>query len=124
MATDTLVNERIDQGLALIEELRKRSFPFTAVFWAKTSEDEAWNLYIATPLYDKEGPLRAYQDLFAIVRNVPSAFSLQFEIKVIGSSNPAAKEVEKIQSHAFLQGRQRFRSLGNMVIEEAYIYAL
>ena len=39
MDTDTLVDNRIEDGQKLVEELPASGFPVTATFWIKATED-------------------------------------------------------------------------------------
>ena len=50
----------IDEGRRLIQALQASQFEFDAAFWLFGEESERWKMIIATPLYDREGPIKAY----------------------------------------------------------------
>ena len=58
-----LLPEVIDEGRRLIEALQQSRFEFEAVFWLFRSEAERWQSMIASPLNDREGPIKTYSRL-------------------------------------------------------------
>jgi hypothetical protein len=127
MDTDTLVDELIDDGKKLAEELPQHGFEVAAAFWIKPSEDGKWYFYLVSPIVDAEGLAKAYRRLHPLVRAIPHPFSIDpLEIKLIGPSNPIAKDVMAIHGRILLSGvsatRWGGKQLGNVSIEEAYLY--
>src|SRR5436309_15670036 len=94
MDTDTLVENLIDDGRKLVEELPQRGFEVTAAFWLKASEDGKWYYYIVSPVVEAEGLAKAYRRLHPLVRAMPQPFWIDpLEIKLISPSNPIARDV-------------------------------
>jgi hypothetical protein len=124
-----LVENLIDDGRKLVEELLQSGFEVAAAFWLKTSEDYKWRFYIVSPVVDAVGPNQAYRRLHPLVWSRSQPFGIDpLEINLIGVNDPIARDVLAIQRRApgphvsFLRwGGTR---LGNMSIEEAYFYLL
>ena len=49
MDTEILVDDRIEDGQRLVSQLVRDGFAVVAAFWIKPSEEELWQLYIASP---------------------------------------------------------------------------
>ena len=129
MDTDTLVENLIDDGLKLVEELPRRGFEVTAAFWLKASEDGKWYFYIVSPVVDTEGLARAYRRLHELVRAMSQPFWIDpLEIRLIGPANPIAQDVLAALSRAAgprpCPIRWGGNRLGNVSIEGAYLYPL
>ena len=124
MDTDTLVNEMIDSGAALIEKLRQQRVDVTAAFWVKTSEEGSWFLYIASTIVDNEGLAAGYRKLYGALPSVANSWIFRSNLKLIGMTTPIAEDVLNIQQRgsAPLATRYGGRQLGSLSIEEAYIY--
>lgn len=124
MDTDTLVTERIESGQLLVDALRNSRFDVTAAFWVQTSEDELWHMYIATSLVENEGLAAAYRQLHPVLRSIPNSWVLESNVRLIGRTSPIAQAVLKFKSNwpAMMPVRSKARQLGNLVIDELYIY--
>lgn len=59
MDQDTLVNERIEDGRALIHLLEEQGFNVQAAFWARPVEEKEWFLYLASDVVNDKGPAEA-----------------------------------------------------------------
>ena len=99
----------------------------TTAFWIKASEDGKWYFYIVSPIVDAEGLTKAYRRLHQLVRAMPQPFWIDpLEIKLIGTSNPIARDVMAIHSSApgprVCPIRWAGKKLGNVSIEGAYLY--
>jgi len=57
MDTESLVENLIDDGQKLIEEVSQRGFSVTAAFWLKASEDDRWYFYLVSPVAGETGLL-------------------------------------------------------------------
>ena len=129
MDTESLVDNLIDDGQKLAEEVSQRGFPVTAAFWLRASEDDRWYFYIVSPVVDKEGLAQAYRRLHPLVRGVPEPMWIDpLEIKLIGPSNPIAQDVLAIHGRApgprVSPIRWGGKRLGNISVEGAYLYSL
>ena len=127
MDTDTLVENRIDYGQKLVEELPQRGFEVMAAFWLQPSENGKWYFYIVSPVVDAEGLIQAYRRLHPAIYAMPQPFWIDpLEIKLIGPSNAIARDVMAI--HGRGSGplacpiRWGGKRLGNVSIEGAYLY--
>ncbi len=121
----TLVENRIDDGTKLIEELEKAGIPVTAACWIKTDDDEQWYLYVASPIVDDQGPVAAYRRVHSIIRQMPGGFWIDpFEVRLLGANDPVAQAVlESDEKHpARIATRYKRPTLGGISIEAAYIY--
>jgi hypothetical protein len=127
MDTDTLVNDIIDAGRKLVEELPKRGFSVTAAFWLKTSDDGKWHFYLVSPVVDAKGLPMAYRELHPLVRTMPQPFGIDpLEIKLIGPKNALARDVLTTNRQAAAHGTTPLRwsgkQAGNVCIEDAFVY--
>jgi hypothetical protein len=121
MDTETLVENLIVDGQKLVEELPLRGFEVAAAFWLKASEDGKWYFYVVSPAVDAEGIAKAYRRLHPLVRALPQPFFIDpLEIKLIGPSNPIARDVMANQGARRVRWTGKW--LGNISIEEAYLY--
>ena len=129
MDTDALVINQLDDGQKLIDHLLASGFEVTAACWLKTSNDGKWFLYIASPIVDAEGITMAYRRLNPLVRAMPEPFWIDpFEIKLIGSSHPIARDVLNIHVRApgprVCPIRWGGIQLGDVSIEGVYLYPI
>jgi hypothetical protein len=101
MDTDTLVENLIDDGQKLVEELPQRGFEVAAAFWLKTSEDGKWHFYIVSPVVELKGPVKAYRELHPLLRAMPQPFWIDpLAIKLLGPNNPIARDVLAVYGRA------------------------
>jgi hypothetical protein len=121
MDTATLVDERIDEGKRLLDQLRGSGFDVAVAFWALTSWDGLWFLYIASPLVDTAGLAEAYRKVLGELSRSQVRWVSSSDIKLIGSANPIALDAIAYQGDA-LRTRYEGRKLGSLIVEEAYIY--
>jgi hypothetical protein len=129
MVTDTLVSNLVGDGQRLVDELPRSGFAVAAAFWLKASEDCKWYFYIVSPSVDSDGLAKAYRRLHPLVRNLSAPVEIDpLEIKLIGPSNPIARDVVAVLGR--FTGTSRLpilwggKELGNVSIEEAYLYPL
>jgi hypothetical protein len=125
MDTATLVEEQIDAGKRFVEHLEKNHFPVEVATWALASADEQWSLYIASPIVDADGTSAAYSRVFQELSQSNESWITPFDIKLIGSRHPIAVEAMKYRSSVFstrVGPNYRGRKLGDLIVEEAYIY--
>jgi hypothetical protein len=121
MDTTTLVEESIADGEQLISHLKQNGFDVDVAFWVHTSEEGLWFLYIASPVVDTEGLAAAFRRVYRELSRYQVRWVLRSDIRLIGSHDPIAVDAIAYRSGA-LATRYGGRRLGNMIIEEAYIY--
>ncbi len=129
MDTNTLVNELVEDGKKIVEQLPRDGFEVTAAFWLKAAEDGEWYFYIASPVAETERLSDAYRKLYTIIRSMPELRWIDpLEVKLIGPSNPIAIDVLAIHTRSgglkVSPIRWGGKSLGDVSVEEAYLYPL
>jgi hypothetical protein len=129
MDTNTLVTELIEDGERTVHQLTEGGFEVTAAFWLKAAEDGQWYFYIVSPVAESERLNDAYRRLGTLIlRRPPPHWIDPLEVRLIGPSNPIARDVLGIHQRA--PGSQKLathwggRQLGNVRVEEAYLYPL
>jgi hypothetical protein len=127
MAQATLVEMQIKEGQILIERLAHEGVAVTAAGWVKESESGDWYLYLATPLVGEDGGTKtAYRRVNAVIRKMEEeGFGMDpFEKKVIGPHDPIARDMVAHREARPAGPPTRFRGnrLGELAVEEAYIY--
>jgi hypothetical protein len=124
MAAELLVESRIDDGKRLIDQLVRDGFGVTAAFWVKADEDGPWHLYVASPRVVPEKPGEAYAPLYASLSKIPDLQIHLSEIKLIDDANPIARDAVAVSNLYPRRRLTRYRGkrLGDLSIEEAYIY--
>lgn len=122
----SLVDSRIADGRKLVLQLIHDGFEVIAAFWLKAPDDAWWHLIIASRVMDQVGPGEAYRALQASLQRLPGLSLSLIEIKLIGAANPLAEAVRKLQQQAGGHRPIHFHGgkLGDLVIEEVYIYPL
>jgi len=125
MDQGTLVEQLIDDGRKLIEQLLQKGEDIKAAAWIKTSEDGTWFLYLALPGIDDEGPRIAYRRISVVERQMPQPFLLDWkDVKVIDSKNRLAVAAMDYQRRHRAKNVLPYLGdhLGGVSIEGAYIY--
>ena len=124
MATETLVEDQIEEGRRLLASLFLDAFDVVAAFWLKTSEEGEWSFCIATPMHDPAGRKNAYENLNKVLRATPDLAISPLAIRIVAADDPIAIDaVKRLQeSGGNRPVRCRGAQLGGVFIEEAYIY--
>ena len=125
MGQGTLVEMQIDGGKALVEALGGTGFDVTVGGWTKSSEEGDWCLYIASKDVDDRGIADAYQMVYSTIKANPEFGIDPFDVKLIGWQNPIAKDLLAIRGAgvARIATRSRRPKLGQLSVEETYVYA-
>jgi hypothetical protein len=121
---ELLVDNRINDGEKLLAQLVRSGFDVTVAFWVLTSEESSWFLYIGSTTVDPGTLGDAYRKMYASLTKVPDV-SLSFsEVKLVHPSNPIARDAiaERDRRPGRIPVQYRGKRLGNMAVEEAYIY--
>lgn len=124
MDTDTLVENQIEEGRRYLAQLRRNSFDVTAAFWVKTSEEGRWYLYIASNLFDEKRAANAYRAAYGILHAMEPAWFSMSEIKLVSPNNPIVRDAIAARDRRTgrIPAQYHGMTLGNLSIEEAYIY--
>ncbi len=95
---EQLLSEAIGAADKLTMALRRRSdFELVASFWLYTSDENRWRLFIATPLFDSQGPLFVYN----LIQNILAEnwdMSLIFRLHSISAQSPNHPVVKALRS--------------------------
>jgi hypothetical protein len=128
----TMVSVNLAGGWRLIDALEGRGFKVDAAFWAKLSDEEKWNLYIASPYVDQHGPGEAYRRIHAILRDAPEWGIDAFTVTALGAGNSMAEAAAALMKPKATNGSSpkasrviwRFPGgfLGKFHVDAAFIY--
>lgn len=126
MDTDLLVENKIEDGTALIRQLMRDRFSVTVAFWVRRTEAGLWYLYIATSSVSAEKLNEAYRIVYAALSEIPECSVLPSEIKVITFTDSIAlaavalrdRNPNPIREPKFYRGIR----LGNLTSEELCMY--
>jgi hypothetical protein len=116
---------QIAGGKALIDALRHTGFDVTVSGWTKASEEQDWELYIASKDVDDRGIAESYGTVYATIKANPEFGIDPFDVKLIGRENPIVKDMLDIRGAgvARIAIRSRRPKLGHMSVDETYVYA-
>jgi hypothetical protein len=122
-----LVEMRFEDGERFLNRLAAEGVEVTAAFWVKESEYGEWYLYLVTPLVGEGGDTGpAYGRVIAVTGALRrEGFDFDpFEVKAIGPTDPIARAVVAVRDRSPRRRLIAFRGsrLGNLEVEEAYIY--
>jgi hypothetical protein len=126
VATITLVDDQIDAGRVFLGRLKDRKFPIAVACWARSTEEDRWTLYVASPRVDEQGRLEAYREIIDSLRFVGSEWVTSSNVELVGVKNPAGREmIERLQRFSGWVPRQ-FPGvrIGSVVAEDIYVYPL
>ena len=126
MDQETLVERQVDDGAKIVEKLRESGFDVAAAWWMKAGEDGIWFLYIASKEVDENGIRAAYHSVNTIKGALGQLWVDRFRVKLVSPLNPVAKDVIDILTRypGQLPMRSGGRKLGNISIDDSYIYPL
>jgi hypothetical protein len=121
-----VVESKIDDGKQLVERLKQEGLGIAAAYWAKTSEDNQWYLYLTLPGVEEEGVRNAYRRINAVRRDMPQPTWMgPSDVKVIGTKHPLAQAVAALQRRYPGDGPIRVGEAAldrGISLEGAYIY--
>jgi hypothetical protein len=123
MAEELLVDDQIDTGQSIVDQLLADGLDVAVAFWAKNDEG-LWRLYIASPAFDDRKPGNNYLAVRDSLAKVPNPEARFWPINLINNQNPMARDALKIAGRPGKEEGIRYRGtrLGDLPIEEAYIY--
>ncbi|MFB2937912.1 hypothetical protein ACE1B6_21905 [Aerosakkonemataceae cyanobacterium BLCC-F154] len=128
MATATLVNQEIEEGQRLIDALKAAGVSVDSALWIYSSERETWRLMLTSTLYDTKGPLKTYEEILSVFRQVKPELKIDWTaIVAVSPKHELIQGLRQLQQHRKLNlsGKRLTNNLVNqMWIEDAYIYQL
>jgi hypothetical protein len=125
MDTELLVDNEIDEGKRLVDQLARDGFEVTVAFWVTTSDEGRSHLYIASPSIEAGKVGEAYRRVYASLSRIPGAVNWSSAIKLINDKNPIARAAADARDRfpAKLPIRFQGQRLGDLPVREAYIYS-
>jgi hypothetical protein len=116
----------IEEGKRVVERLSQDGFEVTAALWLKDAERGRWYFYVVSPAYEADGPGLAYQRLYATLLRLGLQWLDPLEVRLIGPTNPIARDVLAFQQRAANLGVSPSKwsgtQLGNVSVDGAYLY--
>lgn len=124
MDTITLVDELVDDGRRLLSRLVQENIPVTMACWVKPVDRDRWSLYIATPLLDDKGAMRAYREVYRVLRSLENSWVTDSDVSLVGAVDPITRDVLDIRKRSprKLATRSKRPQLGSLAVEETYVY--
>jgi hypothetical protein len=121
---ELLVDNRFADGEKLLAALARAGFDVAVAFWVLTTEDHVWLLYIASDAVDPASVGDAYRLIYTSLTQIPHASVSLSDVKVVHPSNPIARDAIawRNRNPARLPVPYHGKNLGDVPIEEAYIY--
>ena len=119
-----LVRESVEAGSELVRTVNPR-MPISAAFWLKEFDEPRWYLYLASDVLENRGSLKGYQlvrEALDAVGGVPGIDL--FQVKVVPSSNPFAREAAVLARQSFRNAPIQLGTtpFGGRTVEDVYIY--
>ena len=126
MVTATLVEGKIKIGEKLIRSLDEAGFPLQAALWLYLPEPDLWRLIIGTALVKSDGPKATYARIDDILRESLGDDGLSLrEISVVEPKDPLIAELRSVtRTGSAVLATRTSRNVGNIFIEDAYIYRM
>ncbi|WP_019487647.1 MULTISPECIES: hypothetical protein [Kamptonema] len=128
MGTATLVSQEIEEGQRLIDALNAADLSVDSALWIYALEPETWRLMLTSPLHDRKGSLKTYEEILSVFRQVKPDLKIDWTgIVAVSPKDELIKGLRQLQqqSNLNLSGK---RLTNNMVngrwIEDAYIYQI
>lgn len=131
MVEDVLVGnslspEMISSGKNLIHILDEDIFDIHSALWFYASENISWILLLGIPGLNINGPKKAYETLFPILKNNPILNLTLLNIKLVDNSDGFFSLLRNaIKTDKGIEGIRLTRNIINgFFIEDVYIYRL
>lgn len=121
MDNQALVDEQIDAGTELLERLRAAGIDVAVAFWAFTTEEQRWYLYIASTMVDGEGLAVAHRKVNTELCKLHQPWIERAELRLISTADPIAQNA-LMYEHERVPTTYGGRLLGNQIVEGVYIY--
>ena len=118
-----LVKELIEDGERLVQELDRRHFPISAVFWYDSPERDAWNLYIVSETAHRPGPLEAYMQIQQAMADLNGLSLSLDDIVVLSPERTQFRDLRRtIEGVSQMSVTGERVSLERVPLQDAYVY--
>jgi hypothetical protein len=120
----SLVEQQTDDAEEFIDLLIHEGFDVTAAAWVKPSEEDRWLLYLVSKEVDERGLSAAYRAIHPVLKQMYAPWISLSDLKLLGVTDPVAVDIAGINRKypGRTPTRTRRPQLGDMSIEEAYVY--
>ena len=88
MYKTVLVEQQIDDGRKLLEQLDAQRFPVSAALWYCWPETARWSLVIVSPIADTKGPNYGYTRIQKALGNAETTSLSLDDITLVGRQDP------------------------------------
>lgn len=126
MDTPVLVNEHIDVGHRILQQLDAGGLPVVAAFWYRPADAELWRFAVATPRLEQDSTFAAYHEVNAAVTHVPRPPSLRtIDVQVMGARDQLVTDLRAFHGTdpaPFIGGSWTSGTLGGHYLDEVYLY--
>jgi len=125
LVTRELNREMIDAGESLVAAIEAHEFDATAILWLYFEELDTWRIVVGSPLVDRFGPRKVYQQIQAIfggMENNANGLSLP-DISEVGEKSSPIRALRRQATQTGGIGEGRVRgSVDSDYIVDSYIY--
>ncbi|HWY87022.1 MAG TPA: hypothetical protein VNX28_09875 [Gemmataceae bacterium] len=119
-----LVENRIDEGQRLLDQLTGKGIVVQAACWLKPVDQDRWSLAIATPTVDEKGALSAYGQVLPVLRSLGQGWITGSDIKLLGAKHRLVHDLVDLQKRFPDTPMLSLRELlGGIPVEEVYVYS-
>ena len=94
MYKTVLVEQQIDDGRKLLEQLDAQRFPVSGALWYYLPERETWSLVIVSPIADTKGPNYGYTRIQKALGNAETPSLALDDITLVGMQDPEFTELK------------------------------
>lgn len=118
-----LVDSQIDAGQRLLNRLIENGFDVTAACWVTTADQSGWDLYIVSKTVDVSGPQQAHFAMHPFIWGMRPPLVDPLSVRVTGTTSSVGADLSKLRQR-LPEGGTWYHGglLGNLPIEQAYIY--
>jgi hypothetical protein len=122
--TELLVENELDEGQLLIDQLIRDGFDVSVAFWAKTSDDGSWRLFIGSPVVETGGATTAYHRVYSSLGAIHASSIEPSTITLLNEKDPTTQTAIKLRDRlpSKIPTRYHGRRLDGLSVAEAYIY--
>ncbi len=123
MATEALVDSRVEAGEQLIKQLDKRNFGIVAAFWLFYPEVDRWRLVIA-PKVEMQHVIESYLAVVRAMRElkIPPEVLASDDVNLIQPYDPLLRGIAMFRIEGLSRVRLKSNWLNGVYLEDALVY--
>ncbi len=125
MVRDSLVGLDVEMGHRILGVLDAARFPVPVALWIRRGDEDKWRLLLATPLYDRLGPGRAYRKLVDTLWDTEHDW-VHSPVQLDSTRKPLIRALRQIFGKTASVSGMRFggQMIGNTWVDDAYVYRI